>query len=134
MIRTESQNCARPAPACGGDRSASLLLDRPRRLDTSGPFYHSAYGVPSRPVAGLLEKTSNTFWPPPPCESGSSCSERVPQSALPVIGSTGILRRNRYLALVFPRTGMPSIRALRSGGYPKESAFTGIMPRSEKFL
>src|SRR5882762_1434090 len=43
------------------------------------------------------EYTSKTLCPPQLWESGSSCMARKPHSAFPVIGSTGILRRNRTL-------------------------------------
>ena len=41
------------------------------------------------------ENTSNTSLPPQLLESGSSFTERIPHSARPVIGSTGMRRRNR---------------------------------------
>ena len=44
--------------------------------------------------------------------------ERIPHSALPVIGSTGILRRNLYFALLGPLSVTPFTSVSRSGGYP----------------
>src|ERR1700676_890513 len=41
------------------------------------------------------EYTSKTLCPRQLCESGSSCTARRPQSAFPVIGSTGTLRTKR---------------------------------------
>src|SRR5437868_15454834 len=59
--------------------------------------HQSEYLVPSSAVAWDLEYTSKTFFPPQLVESGSSCTARKPQSARPVIGSTGIFRRKRIL-------------------------------------
>src|SRR5579884_1434405 len=57
--------------------------------------YQSEYLVPSMAVALDSEKTSNTSFPPQLVESESSCTDRIPHSAFPVMGSTGIRRRNR---------------------------------------
>ena len=43
------------------------------------------------------EYTSKTLLPPQLVESWSSCTARRPQSGFPVIGSTGIFRKNRTL-------------------------------------
>src|SRR5579862_6327609 len=64
-------------------------------LEESLTFYQSEYFVPSSAVPIDRENTSNTSCPPQLEESGSSCTERTPQSASPVNGSTGIRRRNR---------------------------------------
>ena len=55
--------------------------------------YQSEYFVPSKADAVDFEYTSKTLLPPQLVESGSSCTDRKPHSARPVIGSTGILRR-----------------------------------------
>src|SRR5208283_5172597 len=73
-------------------------------------FHHVAYLVPSSAVPCDLECTSKTLCPPYESESGSSCMERNPHSAWPVMGSTGILRRN----LTFlPCTSTPSTSVSR---------------------
>src|ERR1039457_4935804 len=75
--------------------------------------HHVAYLVPSSAVPCDLECTSKTLCPPYESESGSSCMERNPHSAWPVIGSTGILRRT----LTFlPCTSTPFTSVSRSGG------------------
>src|SRR5260221_354354 len=73
--------------------------------------YQSLYFVPFIPDASLLLKTSYTSSPPPPSESGASAYARVPHSAFPVIGSTGILRRNLIFVLpTIPAGVNPSTR------------------------
>src|SRR5207302_2839821 len=57
--------------------------------------YQSEYLLPSSAVLVDKEKTSKTFLPPQLVESGSSCTERLPHSAFPVMGSTGICLRKR---------------------------------------
>src|SRR6202790_4806469 len=47
------------------------------------------------------EYTSKTLCPRQRWESGSSCTARRPQSAFPVIGSSGTLRRKRTFAGVW---------------------------------
>src|SRR5215470_20256149 len=51
--------------------------------------------VPSSEVAWDLEYTSKTFLPHQFPESESAETQRIPHSACPVTGSTGILRRKR---------------------------------------
>ena len=59
--------------------------------------YQSAYFVPSLAAPVDCEYMSKTLLPPQLVESGSSCTARRPQSVFPVIGSTGIFRKNRTL-------------------------------------
>src|SRR5262249_48345536 len=75
--------------------------------------YHSLYFVPPSAVPSDLLKTPKPFCPPQESDAGSSCIERKPHSALPVIGSTGILRRNFSF---FPPTSTPLTSVSRSGG------------------
>src|SRR5579862_1348491 len=77
--------------------------------------YHVLYSVPSKPVPWDFVNTSNTFWPPQESESGSSCIDRNPHSVVPVMGSTGMRRRNFNF---LPCTSTPFTRVSRSGGYP----------------
>src|ERR1017187_2741508 len=80
---------------------------------TSPATYQVEYFVPSRPVPVDFEYTSKTPCPPYESDPGSSCMERKPHSAWPVIGSVGILRRN----LTFlPCTSTPFTSVSRSGG------------------
>src|SRR5580704_6409785 len=51
--------------------------------------------VPSSAMLVDNEKTSKTFLPPQLEESGSSCTERMPHSAFPVMGSSGMRLRKR---------------------------------------
>src|SRR5215472_15746313 len=60
-----------------------------------GKVHHSAYFVPSNAVPCDFEWTSKTLPPPQLCESGSSCTDCRFHSGRPVMGSTGIRRRNR---------------------------------------
>src|SRR5215472_6122972 len=83
--------------------------------------YQSLYFVPSRPVPSDLVYTSNTFCPPHESESGSSCIDRRPHSVLPVIGSSGIRRKNR---IFLPFESTPFTKVSKSGGYPWLSTFT----------
>src|ERR1700758_4568422 len=82
-------------------------------LPVFAPVYHSLYFVPSSPVPSDLVNTSNTFCSPQESVVGSSCVERIPHSALPVMGSTGIFRRKRSF---FPATSTPVTNVSRSGG------------------
>src|SRR6266850_5117101 len=66
-----------------------------RDLFTLCTRYQSLYLVPSSPSASDLVWTSKTFCPPQESDSGSSCIDRIPHSVVFVIGSMGILRRNR---------------------------------------
>src|SRR5580700_5020747 len=85
-------------------------------ISTPRPNYQSLYFVPSSAVPVDFEYTSNTFFPPQVVESQSSLLERSPQSARPVIGSTGTLRRNRSL-LSFPAPSCtPFTSVSKSGG------------------
>src|SRR6202163_3151620 len=68
------------------------------RLLLYGPIidiYQSLYFWPFNAVPVDFEYTSNTFCPPHESDWGSSCMERKPQSLLPVMGSSGIRRKNR---------------------------------------
>src|SRR5688572_10482257 len=100
--------------------------------------YQSRYLVPSSAVPWLFEYTSYTFWPPHVVESGLSWYARRPHSLSPVIGSTGILRRNFSLRPVASlATDTPSTSVSRSGGYPSLlalSSVVGIMPASAASL
>src|SRR5216684_6228183 len=77
--------------------------------------YHSLYLVPSSAVPSDLVNTSKTLCPPQESEVGSSCIDRIPHSAFPVMGSTGILRRKRTF---LPPTSTPVTSVSRSAGYP----------------
>src|SRR5580658_8935636 len=110
-----SRECSRPL-ASFVDLSTKLLHDlvtpphTPRIIDPSPLLkvngessqrsknclfaYQSAYFVPSIAVPCDLEVTSKTFCPPHESLFDSSCMERKFHSALPVIGSTGMLRIN----------------------------------------
>src|ERR1700741_4039561 len=77
--------------------------------------HQSEYLLPSRAVPCDLEYTSKTFLPHQLMESGSSVTHRSPQSACPVIGSTGIFRRKRTFLSAVP-TWTPFTRVSRSGG------------------
>src|ERR1700722_4086045 len=80
------------------------------------PSYQSLYFVPSSAVPVDFEYTSKTFFPPQVVESASSPVPRSPQSALPVIGSMGTLRRNRSLLSVPVPSCTPRTNVSRSGG------------------
>src|SRR5580704_6557547 len=98
--------------------------------------YQSAYFVPSNAIPVDFEYTSNTFFPPQLVESGSSCTERKPHSARPVIGSFGTRRRNRifFPAAPEPPTATPFTSVSRSGGYPSLPSSTRIFCWSAKSL
>src|SRR5271155_5786368 len=85
----------------------------PRRI-VSRPshVYQSLYFVPSSAMPSDFEYTSKTLWPPKESLVGSSCIDRIPHSFLPVIGSTGIRRRNRTF---LPCTSTPSTSVCKSG-------------------
>lgn len=96
--------------------------------------YQSEYFVPSKAVPVDLEYTSKTLFPPQPVASGSSCTERIPQSALPVIGSTGIRRSIRIFSEPLPPYEIPSTRVCRSGGYPSLPTSTRMRVWSARSL
>src|SRR5262245_66323572 len=77
--------------------------------------HQSEYLLPSRAVPCDLEYTSKTFFPHQLCESGSSVTHRSPQSACPVIGSTGTFLKKRIFLSAVP-TWTPLTSDSRSGG------------------
>src|SRR5271165_1159232 len=95
------------------NQSESALSRAPLHIWFCQPSYHVLYFVPSSPVPSDLVYTSNTFCPPQESESRSSCIDRSPQSVVPVIGSTGICRKNR---IFLPFESTPFTRVSRSGG------------------
>src|SRR5215475_11400932 len=77
--------------------------------------HQSEYLLPSRAVPCDLEYTSKTFLPHQLTESGSSVTQRKPQSACPVIGSTGTFLKKRIFLSAVP-TWTPFTSVSRSGG------------------
>src|ERR1700730_14589636 len=78
--------------------------------------YQSEYFFPLSAVPVDFVKTSKTSWPPQEVVSGSSCTDRIPQSFFPVIGSIGILRRKCTRLSDAPASLTPLTRVSRSGG------------------
>jgi hypothetical protein len=110
---TRSTEANRRSPGSTLWNSSMESLNSVERVD-----YQSEYLVPSSAVPVDLEYTSNTLLPAEPVESGSSCTARIPQSALPVIGSTGIRRKRRIFSVPVPPYETPSTSVCKSGGYP----------------
>src|SRR5208282_5998496 len=105
------------------DRAARFLTATPLSMilltlfiATPRLHYQSLYFVPSSAVPDDFEYTSKTFFPPQLVESGSSLIERNPQSARPVIGSTGIFLRNRSFLSSPAPSCTPFTSVSKSGG------------------
>src|SRR5579885_792212 len=117
LDQRESQRAATPAV-----RKPRLAPQFPRPLHSFTPaftFYQSEYLVPSSAIPVDFEYTSKTLFPPQLVESGSSCTERKPHSARPVIGSTGTRRKNRMFFR--PRRCRPAPRPLPACPNPEGS-------------
>src|SRR5205807_6811587 len=118
----------RPSPRHFRGERASNRLGKSIFTLIHSSHHQSEYFVPSSAVPVDWEYMSKTFLPPHSLESGSSCTARSPQSALPVIGSMGILRKKRIFLSLLPLllpippvlllSGTPVTNVWRSGGYP----------------
>ncbi len=71
-------------------------LEMFRKIKALSSAYQSEYLVPSIAMPVDFEYTSKIFLPPQLVESGSSCTARNPHSARPVMGSTGMRRRETH--------------------------------------
>src|SRR5579862_2987400 len=78
--------------------------------------YQSLYFVPLSAVPVDFEYTSKTLFPPQVVESQSSLDDRSPQSARPVIGSIGTLRKKRSVLSFAPPICTPFTSVSKSAG------------------